>query len=314
MKHFVVLLLVAALMIPNTPILAEAFIHFDLLQVDIWPEYDRPEMFITYKMTLAADVTLPVELKLRIPAESGRPTSLVRRDLDGLFYPLSYTIKPDGQWLQVSFTTSSSQVQLEYYDPNWVRDGIHRHFDYTWPGDYFVHQLTLRVQHPVNAANLDVSPSPSLPLVDGSAATLQQSASQAGTARSEIDGFFYDTILFNNIYGSPLRIAIKYDQPDSALSSNLKPVQLLHPVQTESSLVLALKTIPWVPLTGGIILIIIAIFALLEGGRHMPLVTAQYDEEGKGNKKVVYCQNCGKRADPKKENICPSCGQKLPSA
>jgi hypothetical protein len=315
MKRFLLLLLAVTLLIPNTIVLAQDFVHFDLFQVDIWPEYDRPEVLVTYKITLASDVTLPVELKLHIPAESGRPSNLVRRDMDGLFYPLSYTVKPDGQWLEVSFTTSSSQVQLEYYDPNLIRNGKQHRFDYIWPGDYFVHQMNLRVQQPANASGMDITPSLGIAMLDKPAASqTQESASQVGTARSEEDGFFYYSILFNNVYGSPLHIGIKYEKPDSALSSDLQPVKLLETVQAESSLSLALKTIPWVPLIGGIVLVLIAIFALLEGGRHLPLVAAHYDDENKGDKKVVYCQNCGKRADPKKETICLSCGQKLPPA
>jgi hypothetical protein len=273
-------------------------------------------VLVTYKITVAADVTLPVELKLHIPAEAGRPNNLVRRDMDGLYYPLSYTVKPDGQWLEVSFTTSSSQVEMEYYDPNLIRNGKQHRFDYIWPGDYFVHQMTLRVQQPANATNMDLSPSTgTAPVVKpGATQPPPDTASQVGTARSEEDGFYYYSILFNNIYGSPLHLGITYDKPDSALSSDLQPVKLLEPVQAESGFMLALKTIPWLPLIGGLVLALAAIIILLEGGRHLPLVTAHYDDDDKGDKKVVYCQNCGKRSDPGKETICSSCGEKLPPA
>ena len=129
MKRFWLLLFFVIILLPNTRALAQNPIDFDLIQVDIQPEYDRPDVLVTYKINLASDVSLPAELKLHIPVESASPSSLVRRDMDGLLYPLPYTVNPAGQWLEISFTTSSSQVQLEYYDPNLVRNGRQRHFD-----------------------------------------------------------------------------------------------------------------------------------------------------------------------------------------
>jgi len=311
MKRFWLLLFFVIILLPNTRALAQNPIDFDLIQVDIQPEYDRPDVLVTYKINLASDVSLPAELKLHIPVESASPSSLVRRDMDGLLYPLPYTVNPAGQWLEISFTTSSSQVQLEYYDPNLVRNGRQRHFDYTWPGDYFVRQMKLRVQQPANASGMSIS---LLPANSSPGGQSTQAPAQAGSARSEEDGFLYYAILLKNIYGSPLHIGIDYEKSDSALSSDLQPVRLQEPVQAESSLSLALKTIPWVPLIGGGAFVLIAIFVLLEGGRQLPLVSGRNDDEDKGNQKVVYCQNCGKRADPQKETVCSSCGQKLPQA
>ena len=53
---------------------AQNDITFAGLEIDLWPEYDRPDMLVIYRITLDNSVKLPAQLTLRIPAAVGLTT------------------------------------------------------------------------------------------------------------------------------------------------------------------------------------------------------------------------------------------------
>ena len=55
---------------------AQDEVRLAYLQVDLWPEYDRPEMLVILRASLAADVSLPVDVTFRIPAAVGDPNAV----------------------------------------------------------------------------------------------------------------------------------------------------------------------------------------------------------------------------------------------
>ena len=87
-----------------SPAKAQSVVEFDLLQVDIWPEYDRPEVLVIYRMSLADTVSLPAQISLHIPAAAGQPYNVANQDVDGMLYNLEYSLTPEGDWVRVTFT------------------------------------------------------------------------------------------------------------------------------------------------------------------------------------------------------------------
>lgn len=59
----------------SVPVRAQQGVTFESVQIDLWPEYDRPDMLVVYRFVLAADAQLPTELSLRIPAAAGTPNA-----------------------------------------------------------------------------------------------------------------------------------------------------------------------------------------------------------------------------------------------
>jgi hypothetical protein len=73
---------------------------------------------------------------ISIPSSAQVPFNVAFEDVDGLLYNLDYTLTQNGPWVDVTFTTPSPGVQLEYYDPEFERDGDQRQYEYTWPGNF----------------------------------------------------------------------------------------------------------------------------------------------------------------------------------
>lgn len=64
------------------------------LEIDLWPEYDRPDMLVIYRLTLDNSVKLPAQLTLRIPAAVGAPYNVAYEDAaDGMLYNLNYSTR-----------------------------------------------------------------------------------------------------------------------------------------------------------------------------------------------------------------------------
>ena len=141
---------------------AQEEIELSYLEVDLWPEYDSPEMLVIYRITLPPTVSLPMDLTFRIPAAVGEPSAVAGRGISddgeaGLF-TIPYEHQVDGEWGLVTLTATMPELQLEYYDPGLHKQGATRQFDFKWPGDYAVEALMIQVQQPRDATDMSISP------------------------------------------------------------------------------------------------------------------------------------------------------------
>lgn len=130
---FLVFLILFLLLIPQNTLAAPSII-INTIQVDLWPEYDRPDVLVIYRANLANAVALPARLTLRIPRSAGGPASVAMKDPSGMLYSLDHDTVVDGEWLKISFTTPVQDIQVEYYDPEMQMGGDQRSFVYRWPG------------------------------------------------------------------------------------------------------------------------------------------------------------------------------------
>ena len=126
------------------------------LGVELWPEYDRPEMLVIHHGLFAADTTLPVQVEFRIPVAAGKPSALAFIQ-DGQQLNQPYETRVAGDWLVVSFSLATAEFQLEYY-AQMALDGQQRTFTYTYPGDYAVTELALNAQVPPTAEGFALDP------------------------------------------------------------------------------------------------------------------------------------------------------------
>lgn len=270
----------------------------DRLQVDIWPEFDRPEVLVIYHITLASEVSLPVKLSLRLPKSSGGPGNLAMKDTDGLLYNLDYTsTTPPGDWMVVTFTAPSAEVQLEYYDSDLKRSGIQRTYQFTWPADYTVSSLTVTVQQPTNASNMQISPN-------------------MGAGRLAADGFnYYTSVLGEDKAGAQLILQLSYDKTDNDLSSTSQPVQAVLPVNTSTNGRTSLQgLLPWifgglgVVMVGGAGIWFWQVYRMKNDSAHRRHSHAAV--ASRNGKTAVYCHQCGREAGPG-DTYCRSCGTRL---
>ena len=137
----------------------ENLVKISRMEIDFWPEYDRTQMLVIYRVQISPETQLPVRISLRMPYEAGTPYKVAIRDLDGLLYNVEYSLDPQGSWKQIILTTSSNELYIEYYDPRIVRADSDRSFSFSWICDYPIDKLVVKAQEPRNSKNFEVTPS-----------------------------------------------------------------------------------------------------------------------------------------------------------
>jgi len=158
---FILLCIAAVITLVDRPVIAQTEIRLEQLQVDLWPEYDRPDMLVIYRGTLPADTPLPATLTLRIPARVGQPHAVAYSDETDNLLEANYSTRMTEDWLAITLETATTRFQLEFYD-SLTRAGERRSYAFVWPGDYAVEQLGLSVLPPAGATEIQTEPGPSI--------------------------------------------------------------------------------------------------------------------------------------------------------
>jgi hypothetical protein len=288
-----------------SPVNAQEAIKFSALEVDLWPEYDRPSVLVIYRITLASTVSLPVDLILRLPAVSGEPHAVAVRQLDGGLFSVAYDRQMAGEWAEISFTATMPEVQIEYYDPRLTIQEEARQFEFTWPGDYEVEAMTIQIQQPLGASDLRTSPG-------------------LGSGIAGQDGLVY----YNSQVGSmpvdqTFSITVNYTKSGSGLSAENLVVQPSGPIEGSSTdwRGQLMSFLPWGLAVLGIVLIVGGGLWYWQSGkrqeerpqpRRRRRVSADSPEIGAAppTDAEVYCHQCGRRAGPG-DRFCRACGTKL---
>ena len=152
-------LALALLLLPGLAVAAGNAPRLERMQIDIWPEYDRPAALVILKGELAGDVIPPVPLALRIPASSGGPSAVAYAENEaGPLLNLQHEQSAAAEFIAVRFTVPARFFHLEFYDPLVTRAGG-RSYRYLWPGDLPVENLRVSVQEPAAVSGFTVQPS-----------------------------------------------------------------------------------------------------------------------------------------------------------
>jgi len=192
-------LIILLALLPLHAASAQTGVPLDSVLIQILPEFDRPDVLVIMRMSLSSAVSLPAEMSLRIPRAAGAPYNVAWEDVDGLLYNLAYTTEVQGDWLKLTFTTPSANLQVEYYDPRLEREGNLRKFIYEWNGDFSVQNLVVSVQQPANAEKMQAYP-----------------GFDAGQRLS--DGFLYFTNTVGKVEaGTTFKVNFEYEKPDDTL-------------------------------------------------------------------------------------------------
>jgi hypothetical protein len=295
-------LIIFLLLLPSAA-QAQNPITLDTLQISIWPEYDKPSVLIIYQMNLSANTSYPATLSIRIPSAAGEPYALAARQLDGSLFTIDHTRQVVGEWAMITFTTTTPELQLEYYDPSLSKNGAERHFTYLWPGDYTVSQLSIQVQQPYGATQMRISPS----LGSG--------------ALGAYNLTYYTQDLGAVSAGQDFQITIDYQKSSDELSAENLPIEPSASIPQGTLGDINLKTwLPWVLGILGAALIVGGIVWFWQSGRQRPApqthrrrtksTAYERDTESNSAEEPIYCSQCGKRASPG-DQFCRYCGSSL---
>lgn len=301
MRKWILALLIAWWLILPGPARAQTNASFSKLEVDLWPEYDRPEMLVIYHAFLESAAAQGTNISLHIPAAAGDPAALAERHADNQLYNLSYTRTVSGDQAVVSFSTTAAEIQLEYYDPGLVKNGSGRSYSYTWPGDYPVKQLQVQVQQPYGASSMQITPT-------------------MGSGIPGEGGLLYFTAdLGSAAIQKKVTVQLSYQKSGDSLSVQSGKVAPAAPVDATTPGRASIITGAW-PIVLGIIAL-----GLIGGGgywfwRSNRAETTQSRRKRKGGSEeqatrpnaadMVFCHQCGKKALPG-DLFCRSCGARL---
>ncbi len=307
MRYRVALLWALALvgLLNVTGVWAQELTHFATVQVDIWPEYDRPTVLVMYDLTLPEQTTLPTEVVLRIPRRAGEPHAVAVRQADGMLVNAPYRRTVEGDWSVLRITASTPEVHVEYYDPQLERKGNQRHYVFEWPGGLSAESLTLRVQQPATAEAFQITPSLGSAVVGG-------------------DGLMYYTGDWGTVStDQTFTVEITYEKADNTLSVEQVQLEPAAPLEQARGRSTTADWLPWV--LGGVGLLLVGVGVIWyvraeraerqERGRRrkhrprtVPPPEAQVDDEQEAAAR--FCPQCGSRAQPG-DRFCRQCGARL---
>lgn len=278
---------------------AQGDLKLSVLEIDIWPEYDRPSVLVIYHITLPAGTPLPVDLTLRIPDSAGEPNAVAVRQVDGGLFTVAYDRQVSGEWSLINFAATMPEIQVEYYDPGLVKQGTERHFEYHWPGDYAVDSLSIVVQEPVGVTEMRISP-----------ASDNRSAGPDGL-------MYYNKLVGSLAAGQTFKINIDYQKTSDSLSAESLKVEPSAPVTGTTSVSRNLKVaLPWMLGFLGVILVVGGAWWYWQSGREKDRSRTRRKRGSSASREPpvseghVYCHQCGKRAAPG-DQYCRACGTQL---
>ncbi len=133
--------------------------EFKMLNVSLWPEYDRLDVLVIYRLQLNADAKLPVQLRLRLPDYLEDIHALAVEQEGRLVNVDSKLVEwirdESGVWL--TFPTSSLNVHLEYYDPVILsKQQQTRRINYAFSAPAQIETAVFEIQHPIHAENVSL--------------------------------------------------------------------------------------------------------------------------------------------------------------
>jgi hypothetical protein len=303
MKRFVWLTIILIMLSLAVPVSAQQLLTLETVQVQFWPEFDRPEMLVIYTIDLPEDIPLPVNVTLRIPSDAGEPNAVAVAVEDRLL-TAEYTRTVDGDWADIVVVADSTRVHVEYYDSGLTFDNNKREFDFAWLGTYPVSDFIVRVQAPVGATEMDFSE-----VMEG-----PQVAS---------DGLGYYLGSFGSLdKGEGFDFSLSYQKSDNLLSFDaLSDTEIVPAPETTGQGGFFSDAPPWVWVIVGIGVVLIGMggWSLIsDSGKNSKKSRSTYKKKRSragtpdraSKKPAKFCHNCGTAAQAG-DKFCRECGQKL---
>jgi hypothetical protein len=296
-KVFIAVAILLVLMIAS-PVQAQIGTSLSSVRIDILPEYDQPKVLVIYHISLPTDITLPTVLNLRIPADAEVYAVAIVDPVTAKLLNAPYDRSAAGTWANLAITVNARDVQVEFYQPL-KKDGNARHIVFEWPGDYAVDAFAVALQQPTGATDLVTDPA------------LETSANSQ-------DGFvYYQSTPQAMEVGQTYVLTADYQKTTDALSTSGLPVQPTQSLDGNiSGRVTMDSLLPWILAGIGGALVVVGIVGGLylwkNGTRRSPAIRKRHSQRQQQTIDTgeVYCNQCGKRAQPG-DVFCRACGMRL---
>ncbi|HSM58964.1 MAG TPA: hypothetical protein VK879_22605, partial [Candidatus Sulfomarinibacteraceae bacterium] len=127
----------------------------DWLTVDLWPDYDRPQVLVLLTGALPADAPRPATVAVPLPAQA-TVNAVARISVENqMIDDIEYSVEGDS----LSLVTPDARFRVEYYVP-YEGDGLQRRFSFRWQSPLRVAEMDVSVQQPRAATALTIQPEP----------------------------------------------------------------------------------------------------------------------------------------------------------
>lgn len=300
MRKWLIVFALLALLATPTAVKAQNTVTFGSLDVSIWPEYDTPAVLVIYKIALAPQTTLPVEITLRLPATVQKLNAVaIGKSFDTVTdQGIEYKFIPGADFANVLIKVTDPYLQLEYYDSALSKKGNQRQYVYDWLGDFPVKDFRFELREPLKSSNLIVEPPLTNTILDS-------------------DGFQFSEWKASDLpAGQKQGFTIKYQRNTDSPSTSFLEVQPSYPLdQSVPGQSTWLSYLPWTLGGFGIALLIVAggvYWATGRTGRAIPRARKRHAaaNEETDDEEQLYCAQCGKRAQPS-DRFCRACGARI---
>jgi hypothetical protein len=292
-KLMLTLMLGAFLMFPISAF-AQSDKALSFVTVQLWPEYDQPSMLVIVDFQPAADMSLPVTLTFRIPADAN--LIAVASDAgSNRFLDHPY----DGPTAEGEYQTFSMVIEeniayrFEYYQPLSF-NGEDRIFSYLWDNGYAVENFQYIFLEPL----------------DMSSVTLEPNYVSQQTSNGMI---YYDGAPVKLAAGEQYTLNMQYKKTTDTLVSDAQAVQIADPVNEDTPGRISLaNSLPYIIGALGIIMIAGGLTYYFQWGRASSSKPRRRHSHANAedNATSVYCPQCGARAKPS-DRFCRTCGARL---
>ena len=287
-KRFILVFTIILLLIPAL-VSAQNTVKFAEVGIEIWPEYDTPEVLVLYSFALTDDTSLPSEIKVRIP-ENAELHALAKVAGDRMVdVPYDLPIR-DGDWLILTLIADIQTLyRVEYYMPL-EKNGKTRNFSLTWESEHDVESLFVEFLEPPDTSNLSSTPAFS---DTGAENGMTLHALSAGEIKA----------------GDLFELEISYDKTSDNLTVSSMPVEVDGMPESEESSFSLKDSLPMVLVGVGIALILGGLLYFFLAGRGGNSSTEKRKRH-KPSGGVKYCHECGSRSSGN-DKFCRSCGVKM---
>jgi hypothetical protein len=262
------------------------------LDIEIWPDYDRPSVLVLLTGMLPGDTRLPASVSLPL-AKDARLNAVARIDgKDGKMKDDIFSSTDLSETL--TFITPDLRFRVEYYFPYTVNDN-QRSFEYTWLAAVTVNNFQLMVQRPTSAGTFNTEPA-------------------TANVVSRVDEFEYHTFPTQTVpAGQPFSLHVDYQMATPQLSAaSISPSNTGVQPSASPAATSAGSGFNWalVVIVAGGLIIIGGLIWQIAYHRRSPDTRKPIDSRVEKRSGERFCRNCGEPID-EGDQFCRGCGSEL---
>ena len=272
------------------------------LEIDVWPEFDRPSAaLVILRAEIAPDVALPAPVSLRVPAASGGPTAVATAaSAEARLLTLPYertNVQVD--FMTISFQATNRFFHIEFYDPL-ATDTPERQYSYMWSGDLAAAETTVQLQEPALSTSVSVSPDLGAPLERADALLYRE----ADLGPLEL--------------GKSLVVDVQYTKADARTSAEILGLDQQTPTSSSTGDSAGISSELLILIGAGAVVILVVAAAIVMQRRAVAAAAASSPasrvqrRRAEAESQPPECRKCGAALAPG-DRFCASCGSPVKS-